>query len=71
MTVREDVLRELSTGPKLYTHIVRKCARPQLPDGHVDRVLDGMARAGEVYVREWVVEKGKFQPVYESRRRSP
>lgn len=68
MTVREDVLRELSTGPKLYTHIVRKCARQNLPDGHVDRVLDGMVRAREIVVREWVVEKGKFQPVYESRK---
>lgn len=68
MTVREDVLSELSTGPKLYTHIVRKCARANLPDGHVDRVLDGMVRSGEVYVREWVVERGKFQPVYESRK---
>ncbi|MBR6204651.1 MAG: hypothetical protein IKQ60_06360 [Candidatus Methanomethylophilaceae archaeon] len=71
MTVREDVLRELSTGPKPYTHIVRKCARANLPDGHVDRVLDDMVRAREIVVREWVVERGKFQPVYESRRRSP
>lgn len=70
MTVRDDVLRELSTGPKLYTHIVRKCSRANLPDGHVDRVLDGMVRAREIVVREWVVEKGKFQPVYESRRRA-
>lgn len=68
MTVHDDVLRELSTGPKLLTHLERTCARPNLPPGHLLRTLADMVNAREVFVREWVVEKGRFQPVYESRR---
>ena len=71
MTVRDDVLKELSTGPKTFAYLERKCTRPNLPPGHVLRTVMELVNAREIVAREWVVDRGKFTPVYESRRRAP
>ena len=70
MTVRDDVLRELSTGPKTFASLERKCTRPNLPPGHVLRTVMELVNSKEIVAREWVVDRGKFTPVYESRRRA-
>ena len=70
MTVRDDILRELSTGPKTFAYLERKCTRPNLPPGHVLRTVMELVNSKEIVAREWVVDRGKFTPVYESRRRA-
>ena len=70
MTVREDILKELSTGPKTFVYLERKCTRSNLPPGHVLRTVMEMVNSKEIVAREWVVDRGKFTPVYESRRKA-
>lgn len=68
MTVHDDILSELSKGPRTFTYLETRCHRPNLPPDHVMRTLATMVNSKEIYVREWVVERGKFVPVYERRR---
>ena len=71
-TIDEKVMRELESGPKTLTHLQKKCApEPRWPDTRpkdITGILAFMASEGRIDVQEWVVEKGRFVPVY--RRRS-
>lgn len=73
MTVAESVLAELATGPKTLTHLERKCApAPKWPDVRpkdISGILALMVSEGSIDVQEWVVERGRFVPVYRRRRR--
>ena len=64
MTVRDDILAEVSKGPRSYTYLESRCSRPNLPDGHVMRVLAEMVNSRTLRVSEWRYEKGILQPVY-------
>lgn len=75
MTVAESVLAELATGPKTLTHLERRCApAPKWPDVRprdITGVLALMVSEGSIDVQEWVVERGRFVPVYRRRKRWP
>ena len=64
MTVRDDILAELSKCPRSFTYLESKCSRPNLPDGHVMRVLAEMVNSRTLMVAEWRYEAGRLQPVY-------
>ena len=72
MTVAENVLAELTTGPKTLTYLQRKCTPvPKWPDmkpKDITGVLALMVSEGSIDVQEWGVERGKFVPVYRRRR---
>lgn len=72
MTIAESVLKELETGPKTLTHLQRKCApAPKWPDTRsrdISGILALMVSEGSIDVQEWVVERGRFVPVYRRRR---
>ncbi len=67
MTVREDILRDLDSGPKSETWIVRRHSVEGGPD--VRKILRRMAVDGEIVQDDWIVEMGLFAPVYRIRRR--
>ena len=68
MTIDEAVMRELATGPKTLTHLQRKCVpEPKWPDMRqrdITGILAFMVAEGRIDVQEWVVEKGRFVPIY-------
>ncbi len=68
MTVHDDILSELSKGPRTFTYLERKCSKPNLPPDHVLKTVSRMVSSKEIVVREWVVDRGRFVPVYERRR---
>ena len=73
MTMQEEIVRALGTGPKTLTWIEAHCAPARRP-GERRRdptgILAWMVSEGTVEVQEWVVEKGRFVPVYRLRRRA-
>lgn len=68
MTVEEDIMRELARGPKTLTHLQRKCVPPpSWPDTRqkdITGILALMVSEKTIAVQEWVVEKGRFVPIY-------
>ena len=72
MTIAESVMAELESGPKTLTHLQRKCVpEPRWPDVRrkdISGILALMVSEGSIDVQEWVVEKGRFVPVYRRRR---
>ena len=76
MTAEEAIIRELSTGPKTLNHLCAKCSPTvRWSDGERKRditpLLAFMVSRGDIGVREWVVDRGRFVPVYYLRRRQP
>ena len=73
MTASERILDALSNGPKTLTWLQSHCApEPRWPDTRpkdITGILALMVSEGSIDVQEWVVEKGKFVPVYRRRRR--
>ena len=73
MTAEEAIIRELSTGPKTLNHLSAKCAPEggwsRWPSQRLDGILALMVSRGDVGVREWVVDRGRFVPVYYLRRK--
>lgn len=67
MTAEEDIIRELARGPKTLNYLADKCAPVRRTDG-VKRDITGllalMVAQGDIDVREWVLDRGKFVPVY-------
>lgn len=76
MTAEEAIIRELSAGPKTLNYLSSKCA-PSARWAEGDRrhditpLLAFMVARGDIAVREWVYEKGRFVPIYYLRRRQP
>ena len=72
MTASERILDALSNGPKTLTWLQSHCApEPRWPDTRpkdITGILALMVSEGSIDVQEWVVEKGKFVPVYRRRR---
>ena len=72
VTVAESVMAELESGPKTLTHLQRKCSpAPKWPDVRpkdISGILALMVSEGSIDVQEWVVERGRFVPVYRRRR---
>ncbi len=73
MTASERILDALSNGPKTLTWLQSHCApEPRWPDTRpkdITGILALMVSEGSIDVQEWVVEKGRFVPVYRRRRR--
>ena len=73
MTASERILDALSNGPKTLTWLQSHCApEPRWPDTRpkdLTGILALMVSEGSIDVQEWVVEKGRFVPVYRRRRR--
>jgi hypothetical protein len=72
MTASERILDALSNGPKTLTWLQSHCApEPRWPDTRpkdLTGILALMVSEGSIDVQEWVVEKGRFVPVYRRRR---
>ncbi len=72
MTASERILDALSNGPKTLTWLQSHCApEPRWPDTRpkdITGILALMVSEGSIDVQEWVVEKGRFVPVYRRRR---
>jgi hypothetical protein len=72
MTVAENVLKALETGPKTLTWLQSHCAPPaRWPDTRpkdISGILALMVSEGTIDVQERVPEKGRFVPVYRRRK---
>ena len=72
MTASERILDALSNGPKTLTWLQSHCApEPRWPDTRpkdITGILALMVSEGSIDVQEWVVERGKFVPVYRRRK---
>jgi hypothetical protein len=72
MTASERILDALSNGPKTLTWLQSHCApEPRWPDTRpkdITGILALMVSEGSIDVQEWVVEKGRFVPVYRRRK---
>lgn len=72
MTASERILDALSNGPKTLTWLQSHCApEPRWPDTRpkdITGILALMVSEGSIDVQEWVIERGKFVPVYRRRR---
>lgn len=74
MTIEERVLAELASGPKTLNYLTEKCAPPLRGEAArrsmgVGSILAIMVSRGDIAVREWVIDKGRFVPIYYLRRR--
>lgn len=72
MTASERILDALANGPKTLTWLQGHCApEPRWPDTRpkdITGILALMVSEGSIDVQEWVVERGKFVPVYRRRK---
>ena len=72
MTASERILDALASGSKTLTWLQSHCApEPRWPDTRpkdLTGILALMVSEGSIDVQEWVVEKGRFVPVYRRRR---
>ena len=64
MTVRDDILAEVSKCPRSFSWLEAKCSRPNLPEGHVMRIVAELVNSHALMVQEWRYEDGILQPVY-------
>jgi len=62
MSVRDDVLSDLQSGPKAETWLVRRHSVEGGPD--VPKVLRRMLLDGEIEEERTILEMGMFVPVY-------
>lgn len=62
MSLREDIIADLYTGPKAETWLVRRHIREGGPD--VRKVLGRMLLDGEIVMDRTILELGRFVPVY-------